>query len=170
MSANHYDSLGLNRNASAEEIKQAYRKRAKDCHPDATGQNHDSGEFRAAREAYETLSDPAKRREYDARSSRSRRPASKPKPFRTPYRGDEAEIELVLSPEEARRGGEFRIPLGPSGCPFCAFFGGYCPVCGGERGRVSVSIPPGIADGTLFSLGGLGTEVLVEVRIDDRLF
>lgn len=170
MSANHYDSLGLNRNASAEEIKQAYRKRVKDCHPDATGQNQDSGDFRAAREAYETLSDPEKRREYDGRSARPRRQTADPTAFRTAFRNAGADIELVLSPEEARRGGEFRIPLGVSGCPFCAFFSDYCPVCGGVRGRLLVSIPPGVPDGTVFYPDARGSGLAVEVRIDGNLF
>ena len=166
MSLNHYDSLGLNRNASADEIKRAYRKRVKDCHPDATGEGHEAGEFRAAREAYETLSDPAKRREYDARSMRPRRAAADPAPFRRPSSAVPADIELILSPEEARGGGEYRIPLGGEGCPFCGLFGSRCPFCGGRTMDILISLPPGIRDRTLFSAPTSRGRLTVEVRIE----
>ena|SRR5207248_349523 len=59
----HYQTLGVSREATREEIKAAYRKRAAECHPD---QNSTDGEEMARLNvAYETLSDPDKRRIYD---------------------------------------------------------------------------------------------------------
>jgi molecular chaperone DnaJ len=58
----YYDVLGVNRDASVDEIKKAYRKKAIEHHPDKGG---DESKFREAAEAYETLSDDNKRREYD---------------------------------------------------------------------------------------------------------
>jgi molecular chaperone DnaJ len=58
----YYDILGVNKNATTEEIKKAYRKKAVEHHPDKGG---DESKFREAAEAYETLSDDNKRREYD---------------------------------------------------------------------------------------------------------
>lgn len=62
-SSNHYAALGVNKRASSEEIKAAYRKKALECHPDKHG--GDSVAFEKVNEAYETLSDPTKRRRYD---------------------------------------------------------------------------------------------------------
>lgn len=62
----YYQSLGVDRNASADEIKQAFRKIALKYHPDRNQGNKEAEEkFRAAAEAYEVLSDPEKRGLYD---------------------------------------------------------------------------------------------------------
>ncbi len=58
----YYELLGVGRNASASEIKSAYRTLVKVMHPDAGGT---SGTFRLLREAYETLHDPVRRAAYD---------------------------------------------------------------------------------------------------------
>jgi len=61
-----YDTLGLNRDASEEEIKKAYRKLAMKHHPDRNPDNPKSEEqFKEAKEAYEILSDGQKRGAYD---------------------------------------------------------------------------------------------------------
>lgn len=58
----YYDILGVPRTASAEEIKKAFRKQARKHHPDAGGSEE---RFKELNEAYEVLSDPEKRKQYD---------------------------------------------------------------------------------------------------------
>jgi len=57
-----YETLGVERNASDEEIKRAYRKLAAKHHPDKGG---DTAKFQEIQSAYETLSDPQKRQQHD---------------------------------------------------------------------------------------------------------
>lgn len=57
-----YDILGLQRNATEEEIKSAYKRKALEHHPDKGGNKE---EFQRVKEAYETLIDPVKRQQYD---------------------------------------------------------------------------------------------------------
>lgn len=63
---NHYEILGVKQTASQEEIKQAFRGRAKRHHPDRNpNDRHAHARFNLINEAYETLSDPGRRRTYD---------------------------------------------------------------------------------------------------------
>lgn len=64
--ADYYEVLGLNRNASADEIKKAYRRLAMKYHPDRNKGDKDAeAKFKEAKEAYEILSDQQKRAAYD---------------------------------------------------------------------------------------------------------
>ncbi|WP_032406192.1 molecular chaperone DnaJ [Rhodococcoides fascians] len=61
-----YKELGVSSSATAEEIKKAYRKLARDNHPDANpGNAAAENKFKAVSEAHAVLADPAKRKEYD---------------------------------------------------------------------------------------------------------
>ena len=59
---NHYQTLGVERTASAEDIKRAYRKLAGQHHPDRGG---DTAKFQTIQAAYDVLGDPGKRQQYD---------------------------------------------------------------------------------------------------------
>lgn len=59
----YYETLGINKDASADEVKKAFRKLAVKYHPDKEG--GDEAKFKEANEAYEVLKDPTKRQRYD---------------------------------------------------------------------------------------------------------
>jgi curved DNA-binding protein len=61
----YYDTLGVARGASAEEIKRAYRKLARKYHPDVSRERNAEDRFKEVQEAYEVLKDPEKRTSYD---------------------------------------------------------------------------------------------------------
>ncbi|HWH16642.1 MAG TPA: DnaJ domain-containing protein, partial [Candidatus Paceibacterota bacterium] len=63
MAKNYYDILGVDKKASKEEVKKAFRKLAQKHHPDKGG---DEAKFKEITEAYSVLSDEKKRREYDS--------------------------------------------------------------------------------------------------------
>ncbi|TRM12751.1 molecular chaperone DnaJ [Lentibacillus cibarius] len=61
----YYEVLGVDKNASKDEIKKAYRKLARKYHPDVSEEENASEKFKEAKEAYEVLSDEQKRAQYD---------------------------------------------------------------------------------------------------------
>lgn len=62
----YYEVLGVSKDASEAEIKSAYRKKAKECHPDLHPNDKNAEErFKELNEANEVLSDPEKRKRYD---------------------------------------------------------------------------------------------------------
>ncbi len=79
-----YEALGIGRDASCADIARAYRRRARELHPDSHPVRSDAADqFHAASAAYELLSDPARRAAYDQRA----RPGS-PAPAAAPGRSE----------------------------------------------------------------------------------
>jgi molecular chaperone DnaJ len=87
--ANPYDTLGVPKTASAEEIKKAYRKLAREHHPDQGG---DEMRFKEIQGAYDLLSDPDKRQAYDAYGSTNGRGGPQYQEFDLGNLGDLADI------------------------------------------------------------------------------
>jgi molecular chaperone DnaJ len=63
--ADHYEVLGLSRDASADDVKKAYRKLARELHPDVNPAEEAQERFKLVTHAYEVLSDPIQRQQYD---------------------------------------------------------------------------------------------------------
>ncbi len=87
MAKNYYLILGVTADASREDIKAAFRRRALELHPDRSGL--ESGPFQDVQEAYSVLGDPERRRRYDRqeppRSRGRRRPGPAPEPLATEH-------------------------------------------------------------------------------------
>lgn len=104
-----YEVLGVSVNADEQEIRSAFRNLARRYHPDA-GEGSSADEFRRVVEAYETLSDPERRREYDLSW---RRPATaRPAAVRTERFAYTVRPEPMVSPS-----GPFRRPSWPAPGP-----------------------------------------------------
>src|SRR3989442_1834790 len=161
--AYYYDSLGVKEGASAEEVKKAYRKLARKYHPDANPGDQGAEErFKQIQEAYSVLSDPEKRKQYDAGGMfGSGGFRFDPSAFRTNVgsfgdilsdffgrtsggdprqRGRDLETEVRLSFAQAINGTEIyvSVPIDVS-CPTCGGTGAKpgtspktCPRCNGR--------------------------------------
>jgi molecular chaperone DnaJ len=144
MATDYYAALGVSREATAEEIKRAYRKLARQHHPDANQQDPDAAErFKEITRAYEVLSDPDKRQRYDMfGDERAGAGAAGFADFggisdlfqtffgggftgagarRGPARGADILAEVVLTLEEAAAGAEREVTLDTLvECEMCA--------------------------------------------------
>jgi molecular chaperone DnaJ len=115
-SADYYALLGVSRNATEDEIKRAYRKLARELHPDANPDDPAAEEqFKEVTFAYETLRDAERRRRYD-------------------MFGPEATRGTATGPADG-------FATGGLGDIFEAFFGGGSPFGGGGAGRGARSGP-----------------------------
>ena len=113
--ADHYEVLGVDRDASPDEIKRAFRRLARATHPDANPDDPSAeARFRQVAEAYEVLSDPEKRARYD--------------------RGDDLDLSGLF-----HGAGSFddllRSVFGDSGIFGAGMFGGTTGTAGNGRGR-----------------------------------
>ena len=63
--ADYYETLGVSRQDSEEEIRKAFRKKAMEYHPDRNKAPHAEEKFKEINEAYQVLTDPKKRSQYD---------------------------------------------------------------------------------------------------------
>lgn len=178
----YYELLGVLQNATREEITAAYHLLARRHHPDMAPEDQRSSQkFKAINEAYEVLSDPARRRQYDQRRQRRRRSARRrPVPQPSPARwgatvsavslqpGD-VMADLPVAPEEVLHGS--RCPVTIRTFVVCRHCLGIsdaeaspCRSCGGtghgmRTEQLELVLPAGAREGTLFCLQGRGNEL-----------
>lgn len=93
--ANHYQSLEISQDATLAQIKQAYRRIAKQYHPDVNPNVGDRDRIIHINAAYEVLSDPQKRRSYDA-SLYSNQPQIRPNSGRKSYPNSGQDIDELF--------------------------------------------------------------------------
>lgn len=169
----YYAILGVAIGATLDEIKSAYRRLARQFHPDIQDTSNIE-RFRDVQEAYEVLSDRDKRRAYDLSAGAEIPISFGPgvEPFEEVWPGStpsrtrshrkrsrvlEKNAEIVISPEEARQGGilSFEAKV-VEACPACEGTGqgfiNWCWDCDGSGEllryqRVRFSIPPGVEHG-----------------------
>jgi DnaJ-class molecular chaperone len=160
MPRDYYEILGVDRGASATEVKRAFRRVARELHPDVNSHDPDAEEkFKAAAEAYEVLSDPERRRTYDAYGHEGLRSGGFPpgggfgsieeifqaffggggfgfEVRRGPMRGQDLIHTVEISAVDAMLGAKIKIPS--------------------HEGERSVDLPPGTQHGAQFALRGHG--------------
>ena len=165
--SNHYETLGVARNATPDEIKRAYRKLASQHHPDKGGNKE---KFQTIQSAYATLSDPQQRAAYD--NPRPQMPpgfefhANGPFDFNTIFnmfgtrfqhpaqqqRHQQARMDLWITIMDVATGGRRTVSVGS------------------HQGTLTVEIevPLGIEDGNVVHYSGIGPggmDLLVTYRI-----
>jgi len=159
MPADYYETLGVDRDASATDVKRAFRRLARELHPDVNAHDPEAEEkFKAAAEAYEVLSDPEQRRTYDAYGHDGLRGGGFPpgggfgsveeifqaffgsgfgfEVRRGPMRGQDLIHQIQISAVDAMLGAKAKIPS--------------------HEGEREIELPPGIQHGTQFALRGHG--------------
>jgi DnaJ-class molecular chaperone len=158
MPADYYETLGVARNANKAEVKTAFRRLARELHPDVNDHDPEAEEkFKAAAEAYEVLSDPERRRAYDRYGHEGLRAGGgAPSGFgsveeifqaffggnfgfevrRGPMRGQDLIHTVEISAVEAMLGAKIKIPS--------------------HEGEREIELPPGTQPGSQFALRGHG--------------
>ena len=158
MPGDYYEILGVQRDANKAEVKTAFRRMARELHPDVNDHDPEAEEkFKAAAEAYEVLSDPERRRAYDAYGHEGLRGAgAAPGGFgsvedifqaffsgnfgfevrRGPMRGQDLIHTVEISAIDAMLGAKIRIPS--------------------HEGEREVELPAGIQPSSQFALRGHG--------------
>ena len=160
MAKDYYEILGVDKNASLDEIKSAYRKLAKKYHPDVCKEPGAEEKFKEVSEAYDVLSDPDKKSNYDNFGD----PDAEGDPFagfnpfggfsgfggfghRGPQKekGEDLRVNINLTLDEMLDGTHKKIRLKKKcTCKHCHGSGssnnetGSCPTCNGSGWKVDV--------------------------------
>jgi curved DNA-binding protein len=188
MAKDYYQTLGVSRGASESDIKRAYHKLAKQYHPDLNKDNPNAeSRFKEVNEAYEVLSDPQKRQNYDQFGDPDGNPFAGGMGGRGGPQMDTADFEEILrgmfggmngstggfgfGRRAPSRGRDIEHEVGVSLRE--AYEGTTRIVTKGDR-RIRADIPAGVTDGTRVRLKGEGEpgttgpgDLYLVVRIED---
>ena len=173
MSRNYYDVLGVTRNASEDEIKKAFRQKAKQFHPDTNPDNPTAeASFKEVNEAYEVLSDDEKRSAYNrfGENWQQYQGANGGSPFTTtgevPYTDMSDILESFFNSGGGRRGGGSRrnmnMPRAGQNLEHDVHislreaYEGTQRIVSKDGRDITVQIPNGAATGTKVRLAGEG--------------
>lgn len=169
----YYKILGISKDASEEEVKKAFRKLAHAYHPDKSG--GDEAKFKEVSEAYAVLSDNRKRKQYDAMQNGGGFGANgfggagfNPQDFGFDFSGfssqgfDAGDLGDILSSifggRRVRRGRDIAVDIELSFQE--SVFGAERKVVINSKlvkqKEVTIAVPPGIEDGQMIRMGGLG--------------
>lgn len=171
----YYSTLGLNRNASDDDIKKAYRKMAMKHHPDRGG---DERKFKEVEEAYRTLSDPQKKQIVDMGGDPNRQQGNQGfhrgpfefhfnssnmedifgnfgfGGFQRPRRNKTIAITVEISLYEVLTGKDLDAEIA---------------MPNGKKKIININIPPGIEDGQQIKYAGIGDNSIPNVRPGDLI-
>jgi curved DNA-binding protein len=164
-----YRALGVNRTASQDEIKKAYKKLARKYHPDLNDDPDAEERFKQVNAAYDVLGDPEKRAKWDRFGDASTRPGFDPSAFQGGFSGfggqgfgDMGDILESLFGAglggSTRRGANLTARLAVD--PLLAIRGGESTIAvgrpDGTTDRIKVRIPAGVRDAAKLRLKGQG--------------
>ena len=131
--ADYYQTLGVSKNASQDEIKKSFRKLARQYHPDKNpGDKAAEDKFKEVNQAYETLSDPEKRKQYDELSRLGAFGAGPGGGFR-PGAGGAQGFDPRIFQQWQSQGGGAQFEMGDLGDLLGNLFGGAGPGRGRRR-------------------------------------
>lgn len=159
----HYQTLGVSRTASPEEIKRAYRKLASQHHPDKGG---DTAMFQKVEEAYRVLSDPQQRSAYDN---------PQPQGFHFDFGNqnfDDIFAQFGFGPgfrQQSRRNRDIRTNIVLSLQETLSEQNKLISVkaTNGDRQTVNVTIPRGVTHGAQIKYAGLGDNMFTNLPRGD---
>ena len=165
---NYYETLGVPKHASSDEIKKAYRSAAMKHHPDRGG---DAGKFKEIEEAYRTLSDDQARAQYDQPQPNYHHYGNgAPAGFESFFSAFGPEFSNMFRPQRVRNRDlnfQTKIQLEDS------FFGRDIVLqffkANGQEKVVNVTIPKGIHSGQTLRLSGVGDDSLPSAPAGDVL-
>jgi len=168
----YYQTLGVNRGASADEIKRAYRGLAMKHHPDRGG---DANVFKQVQEAYATLSDDQKRAEYDnpqPQFGSQHFHFGGAHPFEQMF-GQGHPFGDLFGFRQARQAVNRSIQLQASINLEDSFYGkeliANVKLPSGREQTVNIKIPQGIHEGTTLRLSGMGDDSIAGLSRGDIL-
>lgn len=149
----YYEALGVDRTATQDEIKKAYRNLSKQHHPDMNG--GDDARFKEIAEAYETLGDPQKRQQYDARGSSH--------DFFSQFRNSGQNMGDIFDQffggqfrqQQPQKGPDYRVDIHVT---FDEAYSGTSKQFSFNGQELSINFKPGLKTGQKFRLKGKGGE------------